>query len=412
MKRSICNIIILVLAVFLFACQSEDISFTDEKLEAAIRAEIDKSEGQLSDEDLDGITELDLSDQEIEELNGIEKLDELEVLFLQNNNIRDFSVLEKLDSLKEVTIAGNPFDQDSDVFVHLADQDIEVITTLEVEVVGTPDGPGGFLWKVENGTTTVYLQGTIHAATEDFYPLNEKIEQAYAESDIIVPEIDLNNVNPFEVQGITTELAAYQDGTTLQDHIPEELFTELEATLHGLGMPIQMLQNFKPWFLSSTIQQLMIEQLGYTHGVDEYFLNRADQDNKQVIGLETVEEQLSIYADTSHAYQVQMLEDSLIDIEEFDQHLQEMFSLYKEGNSDKLLASLTDENMVASAEDQAFMEALNDNRNYGMADTIKEFLEKDSGDTYFVIVGSLHLLLEPHIVSILEEEGFEVERVH
>ncbi|MUK88838.1 hypothetical protein GMD78_10585 [Ornithinibacillus sp. L9] len=413
MKKFLHVCFALALTLILVACQSEEtLSFSDERLEDAIRGEIEKqNEEELYESDVNEVTELDLSGLEIEELEGLEFFDALETLNLQDNNIQDFSILEQLDNLKEVIIVGNPFDETSNLLSKLSEQGIEVITTLDVEVVGSPDGPGGFLWKVENGDTIVYLQGTIHAGTEDFYPLNEKIEQAYAESNVVVPEIDLNNVNPFEMQGITMELATYEDGTTIEDHIPEDLYGLLDETLQELGLPLQMLNNFKPWFLSSTIQQLMTEQLGYVHGVDEYFLNRADQDNKKVIGLETVEEQLRIFSDTSPEYQIQMLEESLIDIEAFDQQMQDMFSMYKQGDPEELLNYLVAEDVEASDEEQAFMEALNDNRNYGMAETIIEFLEEDSGETYFVIVGSLHLILEPHVISILEDEGYEVEPV-
>lgn len=141
-------------------------------------------------------------------------------------------------------------------------------------------------------------------------------------------------------------------------------------------------------------------------------LDRAAQDDKEIIALETVEEQLSIFADTSDDYQIQMLEESLVDIDDYEEDMLELFNLYKEGDVDELLTALTEEEAEPTAEEQAFMEALNDERNYGMADTITEFLEEDNGDTYFVIVGSLHLIMEPHVVSILEEEGYEVEHVY
>lgn len=47
-----------------------------------------------------------------------------------------------------------------------------------------------------------------------------------------------------------------------------------------------------------------------------------------------------------------------------------------------------------------------------MAEEITKFLESGEDQTYFVIVGSLHLILEPHVISILEEEGYEVEHIH
>ncbi|MFD1040386.1 TraB/GumN family protein [Virgibacillus byunsanensis] len=418
MKRLAIHVWVVILATVLIACQSEEpISFSDEQLESAIRAEIDKPEGDLYEVDINEIIELDLSGVGISELGGIDSLEALEVLLLQDNEIHDFSLLEELDNLQQVNVAGNPFNEDVNQLTlldELQQHDIDVITqTDEVEVIGRPDGPGGFLWKVENENTTVFLQGTVHAGTEDFYPLHEKIEQAYEEADVIVPEIDMASLNPTEVQQVTMELGVYNDGTTIKDHIPEDLYVGLSATIEELGMQIQMVEQFKPWMLASLIQELMTDQLGYIHGVDNYFLTRAAEDGKEVIGLETVEDQLRIFADTSPEFQLNMLEESLIDIEDYKKEMQELFSMYKEGNPDEMLALLTEgEASEVNTEDQAFMEALNDDRNYGMAETIIDFLEDDQEETYFVIVGSLHLIMEPHIISILEEEGYEVEHIH
>jgi uncharacterized protein YbaP (TraB family) len=46
----------------------------------------------------------------------------------------------------------------------------------------TPDTP--LLWEVQYEDTTLYLFGSIHAATEDLYPLSDTIMDAY-ESTII-----------------------------------------------------------------------------------------------------------------------------------------------------------------------------------------------------------------------------------
>ncbi|WP_249872635.1 TraB/GumN family protein [Oceanobacillus saliphilus] len=418
MSRRWMNLLMMTMIFIFSACQSDEtIAFSDKHLEMAIREEIGKTEGELYSKDFTEVTMLNLSGSGINKLDGMEALDDLEILLLQDNNISDFSILKELDSMEEVNVTGNPIENDEEqqaVLEELRELGIVVVFTEEAqtEIVGSPDGPGGFLWKVENGNTTVYLQGTVHAGTQDFYPLHEKIEQAYRESDVVVPEIDITQVNPFEMQNILMEIGVYHDGSTIKNHISDELYAELDSTLEELGLPMQLLKSYKPWILSSTIQQLMTEQLGYVYGVDEYFLSRAAEDGKEIIALETAEDQLGIFADTSPDYQIKMLEESLIDIEEYDQEMQELFTLYLEGDADNLLTALMAEDAEATEEDQAFMEALNDNRNYDMADTIIEFLEEDSGQTYFVIVGSLHLILEPHVISILEEQGYPAEHVH
>lgn len=173
-----------------------------------------------------------------------------------------------------------------------------------------------------------------------------------------------------------------------------------------------VIDTYKPWLVSNMVSQLMVQELGFTEGVDMYFLSKAQADDKEIIALETPRDQLGIFADLSMDYQVQMLEESLIDINTYEQDLQQLIDIYKSGNVDDLLDVLFETDAAMSVEEEAYMEALNDNRNYGMAEEITKFLESGEDQTYFVIVGSLHLILEPHVISILEEEGYEVEHIH
>ncbi|MGM8216701.1 TraB/GumN family protein [Bacillaceae bacterium W0354] len=418
MKKLHLFLLTLIMSITLVACQSNDgVSFSDEKLEDSIRTELSIDEENIQKSDLEKVKKLELSNQGIKSLEGIEKLAALENLSLENNEITDLTPVLDLENLKKLNVIGNPLTEDEEQ-MSLVNQLIDQGVTVKYEeVIGRADGPGGYLWKVENGNTTVYLQGTIHVGTKDFYPLHESIEKAYHEADVVVPEIDLNEIDMFEIQSIYSELGEYNDGTTIRDHLSDETYDELSRVLTDLGLPIQAVEHYKPWMLTSLIQSLMAEQLGYLYGVDEYFLNKAKLDGKEVIPLETAELQFNVLSGVSHDYQIEMLKESLVDIEEYDQQLQEMFALYKAGNEDELLEYLMvdaeeDENAEFADEAQAYLEALNDERNYGMADKIQGFLEEDDGRTYFVIVGTLHLILEPHVGSILEERGFEVEKVH
>lgn len=80
----------------------------------------------------------------------------------------------------------------------------------------------------------------------------------------------------------------------------------------------------KPWLVSNMVSQLMVQELGFTEGVDMYFLSKAQADDKEIIALETPRDQLGIFADLSMDYQVQMLEESLIDINTYEQDLQQL----------------------------------------------------------------------------------------
>ena len=60
---------------------------------------------------------------------------------------------------------------------------------------GSAQGPAGraksFLWKVQSGERVLYLAGSVHALTADVYPLNPAFERAFAASDMLVEELNL-----------------------------------------------------------------------------------------------------------------------------------------------------------------------------------------------------------------------------
>src|SRR5690625_7494489 len=108
-------------------------------------------------------------------------------------------------------------------------------------------GQGGFLWRVDNEDTTVYLQGTIHIGPESFYPLNDAIESAYEKADVVVPEIDITRVGAFSGLKTTADHGVYDDGETIKDHIPEDGYERVIEGLEGFKLEPEGVVCFKPW---------------------------------------------------------------------------------------------------------------------------------------------------------------------
>ena len=69
-------------------------------IEAAIRKAAKKPTGELTQADLEKVTELDLESCQMTSLKGLENLTQLKELDLQNNKLTDVKGLEKLTQLK------------------------------------------------------------------------------------------------------------------------------------------------------------------------------------------------------------------------------------------------------------------------------------------------------------------------
>ena len=76
-------------------------------IEAAIRTELKKPTGELTQADLEKVTELELDRKQLTSVKGLEKLTQLESLHLPHNKLTDVKGLENLTQLKELPLDDN-----------------------------------------------------------------------------------------------------------------------------------------------------------------------------------------------------------------------------------------------------------------------------------------------------------------
>ncbi|GBF76289.1 hypothetical protein PA598K_04744 [Paenibacillus sp. 598K] len=271
------------------------------------------------------------------------------------------------------------------------------------------EGSKGFLWKAEGEGSDVYLLGSIHVADSDMYPLRAEIEEAFAASDYLGVELDISDVSQ-DMEALTAELGMYQDGTTLKDHIPAETYAALGELLKGLGLPQDSFDVFKPWMVSTTIDYLQIGDAGYEGdlGIDMYFLQEAKQRKLPILELESAELQLKMFNSFSDELQLQMLEGSIAAYnagpdENAQFTIDHMIQMWIDGDHE-LLTELT-EQFGPSGE---YMDAMLTDRNKGMVDKVKGYLDDQEGKTYFIVVGAAHMVGPSGIVTQLREQGYTV----
>ena len=87
--------------------KSPTVEIADPILEKAIRKELGKQEGELTQADLEKVTILDLRSNQLTEMKGLEKLSQLEVLYLGDNQLTNVKGLEKLSHLTSLNLINN-----------------------------------------------------------------------------------------------------------------------------------------------------------------------------------------------------------------------------------------------------------------------------------------------------------------
>jgi uncharacterized protein YbaP (TraB family) len=266
----------------------------------------------------------------------------------------------------------------------------------------------GFLWKVENAGNTVYLLGSIHIANNAMYPLRPEIQKAYEASDYLAVEADISKINEADVQKLVLDLSVYKDKTTLKDHISADSYKKLGEILKASGLAENVLDTYKPWSVSSTVDYLTTAKSGFDPGIgiDAHFLQQAITSKKTILELESIEYQLKMFDGFSDKLQEEMLNASLENFYKEDSGIGKLTEMWVTGDEKQLL-ELT--NSTTSSNEE-FGKALLTDRNAPMVEKVTGYLNDSAKKTYFVVVGAAHMLGEDGIVPLLEKKGFAVTR--
>ncbi len=273
-------------------------------------------------------------------------------------------------------------------------------------VVAAKEKP--FLWRINSQEATVYLLGSLHAATVDMYPLPASLYKAFDESNYLVVELDINKVDVQTQLRAIQKYGMYTDGSRIDQHISKESWQQLKDYLKSRQMSAVLMQGMKPWLVNLTVTVSEFTRLGYDTalGIDQHFLNRAA--GKPIIELETLEGQMKVLASAADSQQESNLIVTLDSVDEMGEMMNTMRTLWQQGDANALYDAMKiDSQQYPGFEKQ--WEALLDTRNIAMAKKIKSYMKSDT--TYFVIVGALHLGGENGLLNLLDKEGYRVKQV-
>jgi uncharacterized protein YbaP (TraB family) len=265
-----------------------------------------------------------------------------------------------------------------------------------------------FLWKIQSKMNTVYVLGSLHYCKKEIYPLSEKIEKAFSQSEILVVEADVSDVRRIDLQQLI-ERAFYPENDTLKNHVSPEIYERVVKETQGLGIPVALLNRQKPWFLAITLVALESLKLGFDPnlGIDKYFLSKADGE-KEIMELESLDYQLDLLSGLSDKNQELFLLYTLKDLTILEQELGKLTQAWSSGDTKAmesiLTRSVSEDRRLCSVFEKVVYE-----RNRKMASRIEDFLK--TRKTYFVIIGAGHLVGDRGIIESLKGKGFQVEQL-
>ena len=266
----------------------------------------------------------------------------------------------------------------------------------------------GFFYEVNNKGNKIYMLGSIHVGNSSLYPIDENIIKALKSSEKIYMEIDLSNRE--EAKKMRQKIY-YNDGKNLKDDLGEELYSRVLKIFQGYGMEEDQVKILRPWAIYNTMaSDPKGESTKGSFGVESYFLALSLLNKIEIDELESMEFQSNILSNFDKKTYVEMIENLTAEIEKNDYKninsgLYTLLDAWQSGDRDKMKSILS---LKGDESSEKFNEAILDERDEGMAKKIDAMLKKDGKNTYFILIGSAHLVPENSVTGILKNMGYKV----
>jgi uncharacterized protein YbaP (TraB family) len=260
--------------------------------------------------------------------------------------------------------------------------------------------PPPLLWKIE-GPRPSWLFGTIHTDDPRVATLPAAVTAALAASRSFHPELALD-------ADLGPALAAklfQPDTPDLATVVPPALWRRVTRAGAALGLPAEMLARLTPAFAALLFSAPPMTDVSAT--LDGQLYTRAQMHGLAVAALETVDEQLGIFAQLPRADALAALTEALDEIEAGRPHEKKLLAAYAGGN-ERAIAALVAEEFSRSPAGRALAEPLLYARNRAMADRLAPHLKTGGA---FVAIGAGHLCGARSVIDLLRARGWKVTRV-
>lgn len=257
------------------------------------------------------------------------------------------------------------------------------------------------LWKVtgKDINQPSYIFGTIHMLPADKYFFTEKMQEALLKTDVLALEVDLN-IPVTEQMKMASEMII-ADGKTWADWMTKEEFALVKsAFVDSLGIKPKKVDKYakiKPIYVSGLI---LSELLGKVKMYEKELTSVAKKAKKEIIGLETFQEQMEIVGSVSMEDQIEGLKKGTASMV---RDYNEMLDAYTAQNLTELEKAGKESDGFDKMEEELLTK-----RNNRWVKTIIEMLHKTPT---FYAVGAMHLVGENGLIHQLKENGYVVEPV-
>jgi len=260
------------------------------------------------------------------------------------------------------------------------------------------------LWQLSgNGLVKPsYIYGTIHSICQDDLYVSDKLESSFSKCEKLVLEIDIDDP---EMGKKLHKLSYNQNKENLKSRFkdPKDLEIVNDFFIETYGVGLDNLGTLKPFALLSMILQKSLD-CNSPQSFERTFEDMAGKLEIEILGLETIEEQVALFDDVAIEDQLEWLVYYTKNRDELKNGMNDMISLYKKEDLEGLSELISKYPEYQQIEGKLLIE-----RNRKWIAKIEQFAAETP--TFFA-VGAGHLPGDEGVLNLLKKAGYKVEAVY
>lgn len=267
----------------------------------------------------------------------------------------------------------------------------------------------GRLWMVEaDGVAPSWLVGTMHSTDPTIARPWPALARVLNGVDSVTVELVLDDA-ALEKMGQAMTLT---DGRTLSEIAGPARMARILKVGATYGFPPDSLEPLKPWAATMVFSLPPSEFERQSAGdpmLDNVLREHAEARGIPVYGIETIAEQIGLFANFSEAEQLEMLDMTMEMHPQAEAQFNELRRAWLAGDLGRLYDMAMEPPPTGSPElIETFTTRLIQDRNYRMAERITPLLDQGNA---LIAVGALHLPGDEGVLALLEQAGYLVSPV-
>lgn len=260
------------------------------------------------------------------------------------------------------------------------------------------------VWSIQlDDGTRDWLAGSFHLLPPEAAELPRAYARAMETAQQLVLESDLETLsNPAMAQGMLSKAMAPPGG--LRALIGAPLYQRFEAYSAELGLPVEGLSSFRPWFVAMSLEVLNYTQAGFRPdlGVDQRLLRQARARGMTVRWLESPQAHSALLADMPLEMEKTFLAATLDEATRAAPA--DLLTVWRSGDMQALDQLTVD---MRASYPQLYRRLLSD-RNRQWLSPILQMLRDDQSQ--LILVGAAHLAGDDGLLQLLDAYQVQAQR--